>query len=150
MVQVTLDVHGTVLRGEHRAASTTAAINSVAEALDRRVKRYKSQAYRSERARRMIPLGAQQAEQIEAEDLVPSDVDTQPEGDADGGSLPVGVLVRVKRFDMKPMTVEEAAFQMQLLGHTFFMFLDSESEQYNLLYQRDDGDYGLIQPAPRG
>ena len=150
VVQVTLDVHGTVLRGEHRAASTTAAINSVAEALDRRVKRYKSQAYRSERARRVTALGAQQAEQIEVEDLAPPAAETQPEGEADGGSLPGGVLVRVKRFDMKPMTVEEAAFQMQLLGHTFFMFLDSESEQYNLLYQRDDGDYGLIQPAPGG
>ena len=47
---------------------------------------------------------------------------------------------------MNPMTVEEATFQMQLLGHRFFMFLDSDSRKYSLLYQRDDGDLGMIQP----
>ena len=47
---------------------------------------------------------------------------------------------------MKPMTVAKAAFQMQMLGHSFFMFLNSETDGYNLLYERDDGNYGLIQP----
>ena len=60
---------------------------------------------------------------------------------ADGG------LVRVKRFVMTPMTVEEAAFQMQLLGHHFFMFLDSGTGQHNVIYQRDDGNFGLIRPT---
>jgi putative sigma-54 modulation protein len=45
------------------------------------------------------------------------------------------------------MTVDDAAFQMELLGHTFFMFLNSDAGQYNVLYQRDDGNHGLIQPA---
>ena len=47
---------------------------------------------------------------------------------------------------MTPMTVDEAAFQMQLLGHRFYMFLNTESNEYSLLYQRDDGDLGMIQP----
>ena len=47
---------------------------------------------------------------------------------------------------MNPMTVEEAAFQMQLLGHSFFMFMNMESHEYSLLYRRDDGDLGMIQP----
>ena len=47
---------------------------------------------------------------------------------------------------MDPITVAEAAVQMRLLGHTFFMFLNAESGGYNLLYLRDDDDYGLIQP----
>jgi putative sigma-54 modulation protein len=44
------------------------------------------------------------------------------------------------------MTVEKAAFQMQLLGHKFFMFMNTESHQYSLLYRRDDGDLGMVQP----
>ena len=71
----------------------------------------------------------------------------QASGVTEGELLPDGALVRVKRFSMKPLTVEEAAFQMQLLGHGFFMFLNSETDQHNLHYRRDDGDYGLIQPA---
>lgn len=136
VVQVTLDVGGAVLRAEQRAANTTAAINLVAEALDRRVERYKSRTYRSERAKQITPLREQQAEEI-----------SEPAGDTTGHWLADGGLVRVKRFHMNHMTVDEAAFQMQLLGHTFFMFLNGDSGQYNVLYQRDDGNYGLIQPV---
>ena len=135
VVQVTLSVGGSVLRAEQQASSTTAAINLVAKVLDRRIERYKSRAYRSERARQNTPLRTQQAE----EGIQPA-----PAGDSE--TLPDGNLVRIKQFDMKPMTVAEAAFQMQLLGHSFFMFLNSESDGYNLLYERDDGNYGLIQP----
>lgn len=135
VVQVTLDVGGAILRAEQRAANTTAAINLVAEALDRRVERYKSRAYRSERARQNTPLREQQAEEL-----------SEPPVDTAGPWLADGGLVRVKRFEMNPMTVAEAAFQMELLGHTFFMFLNSDSGQYNVLYQRDDGNHGLIQP----
>ena len=49
---------------------------------------------------------------------------------------------------MNPMTVEEAAFQKQLLRHSFFMFMNTESHEYSLLYRRDDGDLGMIQPEP--
>jgi len=135
VVQVTLSVAGSVLRAEQRAFSTTRAINSVAEALDRRIERYKSRTNRSERARQNTPLRIQQAEE-----------GIQPIPVGESQTLPDGDLVRIKRFDMKPMTVAEAAFQMQMLGHSFFMFLNNESGGYNLLYERDDGNYGLIQP----
>jgi putative sigma-54 modulation protein len=45
------------------------------------------------------------------------------------------------------MTVDEAAFQMELLGHSFFLFLNADANQFNVLYRRDDGDYGLIDPV---
>ena len=135
VAQVTLDVNGSILRAEQRASNTTTAINSVAEVLARRIERYKSRAYRSERARQSPSLGEQQAE--EAGRLA---IEEQPE------ALAGGDLVRIKRFDMKPMTVEDAAFQMQLLGHQFFMFLNSESDRHNVLYQRSDSNFGLIQP----
>ena len=126
-----------MLRAEQRAANAVEAINLVAGVLDRRIERYKSQTYRSERAKQVVPLGTQQAED-------------DPRVPAYGGSevLNDGNLVRVKRFQMNPMTVEEAAFQMQLLGHSFFMFMNTESHEYSLLYRRDDGDLGMIQPEP--
>ena len=57
-----------------------------------------------------------------------------------------GRVVRVKRFPVKPMTVDDAAFQMELLGHSFFLFLNSDTDDHNVLYRRRDGDYGLMQP----
>ena len=55
-------------------------------------------------------------------------------------------VVKVKRFAVKPMSVEEAIDQMKLLGHDFFLFFNAENEELNLLYRRKDGNYGLIEP----
>ena len=55
-------------------------------------------------------------------------------------------MVRVKEFEMEPMSVDEAAVQIQFLGHSFYMFLDSETDKHSVLYLRGDGNYGLIQP----
>jgi len=57
-----------------------------------------------------------------------------------------GTIVRTKRFAMRPMTAEEAGLQMEMLGHDFFFFLDAESGKYCVLYHRNDGDLGLIEP----
>ena len=50
-----------------------------------------------------------------------------------------------RRFSMKPMSVEEAALQMELLGHSFFVFTNDETEDMNVIYKRKDGNYGLIE-----
>ena len=55
-------------------------------------------------------------------------------------------MVKTKRFLVKPMPVDEAINQMELLGHDFFLFVDADTERLNLLYRRDDGNYGLIEP----
>jgi putative sigma-54 modulation protein len=60
-----------------------------------------------------------------------------------------GKVVRVKRFEMFPMTPEEAIEQMELLGHQFFVFLNAEEGSINVVYRRRDGDYGLIIPELR-
>ena len=137
VAQVTLDVNGSILRAEQRAPNTRAAINSAIEVLTRRIERYKSQTYRSGRSRQSLPQRTLEAEEA-AQDVSPEE---EVEQLADGG------LVRVKRFLMTPMTMEEAAFQMQLLGHHFFMFLNSDTDHHNVLYQREDGNFGLIQPT---
>ena len=136
VAQVTLDVGGSILRAEQRASNTRTAINSVTEVLARRIERYKSRTYRSERAKQNTPIRTLQADEA-----------AQEAGPVEGEVLSDGDLVRIKRFDMEPMTVQEAAFQMQLLGHRFYMFLNSESSHHNVLYERDDGNFGLIQPA---
>ena len=135
VAQATLNVDGSLLRAEQRVANSVEAINLVAGVLDRRIERYKSRTYRSKRAKQVAPLVDQQAED---DSLIPDSGGTEVGGD--------GRLVKVKIFDMNPMTVDEAAFQMQLLGHRFFMFLNTESNEYSLLYQRDDSDLGMIQP----
>ncbi len=56
-------------------------------------------------------------------------------------------IVRVKRHVLRPMAPEDAAVQMEALGHTFFMFRNAETEDVNAIYLRDDGDYGLLEPA---
>ena len=55
-------------------------------------------------------------------------------------------IVKVKKFAMKPMDPEEACVQMELLGHSFYVFLNSETEQVNVVYKRKGNTYGLIEP----
>ena len=56
-------------------------------------------------------------------------------------------VVKVKKFEMHPMSVDEAILQMNLLQHNFYMFLNSETGQYNVVYKRAENDYGIIEPA---
>ena len=134
VAQVTMTVGGSILRSEQRGSNIKAAINSAAEVLSRRIERYKGRTYCSERARHTTSLASQQAEEVARIDFP-----------AEGEVLADGNLVRIKKFEMEPMTVDAAAFQMELLGHQFYMFLNSKTTRHNVLYQRDDGNFGLIQ-----
>ena len=55
-------------------------------------------------------------------------------------------VVRSKRFPIKPMSIEEAIMQMNLLNHSFFVYIDAEDDSMGIVYKRHDGNYGLIQP----
>ena len=57
-----------------------------------------------------------------------------------------GEIVRVKRFNIKPMSAEEAILQMELVEHNFFVFKDCDTENINVIYKRKDGNYGLLEP----
>ena len=72
--------------------------------------------------------------------------DIEPEGDDEADEYLLGKIVRMKRFEAKPMSQEEALAQMDLIGHDFFLFLDASSGDYALLYKRKDGDYGMLAP----
>ena len=81
-----------------------------------------------------------------------ADVTTEESGAGEAGDeaeeliVTSGRVVRVKRFYMKPLTVEEAAAQMELLGHDFFFFFNAVTDRYGVLYRRRDGDYTIIEP----
>lgn len=135
VAQVTMNVNGSILRSDQRAPDVQAAINSATDIISCRIERYKGRTYRSERARKTSSLANQQTEEIARRDFP-----------GEGKVLADGNLVRIKSFDMMPMTVDAAAFQMELLGHQFYMFLNSKTNRHNVLYQRDDGNFGIIQP----
>ena len=74
------------------------------------------------------------------------DLQRQAKGDGRRQGSPFGKVVRAKRFAMKPMSVEEAVVQMELVDHAFFLFKNDATGDHNVLYRRNDGDYGLIEP----
>ena len=127
VVQVTLNTNGTLLRAEERAESATAAVDAVYEVLRRQIERYKGKLYK--RGKGGSSVRGSTAEEV-----------TGYEGEA------APKVVKVKHFITKMMSVEEAAKQMELLGHDFFLFVNGDDGKINLLYRRKDGDYGLIEP----
>lgn len=140
VAQLTLDIDGSMLRAEERGANARAAVDSAISIMDRRVERFKGRVYRSEQVKKAGRNASPRTLHAES-----SLEEASPEEEAIEAA---GKVVRVKRFPIKPMTVDEAAFQMDLLGHSFFMFLNGETQQHNVLYVRRDGDYGLIEPEP--
>jgi putative sigma-54 modulation protein len=127
--QATLNSKGVLLRGEERGENVNVAVDAVAEVLERQIERYKGKLYEKGRG---VSLARQAA--------VPERTVASEESE----DLPS--VVRVKRFAVKPMSVAEAVEQMELLGHSFFLFVDTENGALSLLYRRNDGNYGLIEP----
>lgn len=134
VTQVTLNGEGILLRSEERGPDVLTAVDSAMKSLDSRVRHLKGKLYRSEAAHR-----ATRRSQALEDTRPPAEPPTEPE------DLPEGV-VRVKRFVMMAMPVQEAISQMELLGHTFFFFEDSASGNHAVVYKRRDGKYALIEP----
>ncbi|MEX2534892.1 MAG: ribosome-associated translation inhibitor RaiA [Trueperaceae bacterium] len=121
-VEVQARVPNGLIRAEERGRDTYAAVDKVVDKLERQLKRFKG---------RFI------AKRAEEPPVVPL---PEPEPDAP-------TIVRVKRHVLRPMAPEDAAIQMEALGHTFFMFRNLETDDINVIYLRHDGNYGLLEPA---
>lgn len=128
-VQVTLKNKGTILRSEERSTNVHTAIDAVTEVLTRRIERYKGKYDKKSRGTAAIRQLAFTPEESVTEEKVPAPA-----------------VVRMKRFPVKSMTVAEAIEQMELLSHDFFLFMNTESGELNLVYRRKDGNYGFIEP----
>lgn len=133
ITQVTLQTpQGTILRAEERDPDLLKAIDCLHDSLQRQMTRYKDRHYRRGKIRR------QGGEVIE--------VGGNGRANTDNSSSAAPQLIRTKTFAYKPMYSDEAIEQMELLGHSFFVFTDAETNQVNVVYRREDGNYGLIAP----
>lgn len=125
VIEVTAMLNGIILRGEEATGDMYASIDLVADKLEKQVVKYRS------RLRRRKDAGAPAAPTAEA----------AAEEEAHGGRV-----VKTKRFPVKPVTVDEAIMQMELVSHDFYVFVNSETGKVNVVYRRRDGDYGLLEP----
>lgn len=122
-IEVTIPINGMILRGEESTGDMYTSTDFVVEKLEKQIAKYKGKLQK--RGARFVN-GQKMAAAVIPDDDYPR-------------------LVRTKRFAIKPMPVEEAVLQMNLLGHNFFVFSNAETEQVNVVYKRKDGNYGLIE-----
>jgi putative sigma-54 modulation protein len=138
--ELTVWTRGPVLRAHESAEDMYAAIDLAVDKLDRQVRRYR------ERRRHWRPH--HQARDVEV--LLPlSAADEAASAEANGAEpeLPIPTIVKTKRFNMKPMDPDEAALQLELVGHEFYVFLNAESDAVAVIYRRRDGNLGVIEPV---
>lgn len=135
-VEVTIPMPRLLLRAEEKSGDMYASVDLVVEKLERQIRKYKTKINRKLRQDGSVK---QLVQQVSGESQ--PKVATEMETEADGIDI-----VRVKRFNLKPMDAEEAVLQMDLLGHNFFVFSDAETNKVSVVYKRKDGRYGLIQP----
>ena len=126
-VQVTLTVPHAVIRAEVFSTTVEEGVDLAVEKLRKQLERYKSKQNRRDKSGKWIP--ASTLEEISSTSEVGAEV--------------VGVAKR-KTFELQPMHEEEAIEQLELLGHNFFAFMNTDSKRFNVVYRRDDGSYGLL------
>jgi len=124
LVRVTVAGGGAQLRAEEHAAKPEAAVDQAARVLAGQARRHKQRLYERGRAK----------------------VDPAEIAQRAGAKSSPDKVMRVKRFGIKPMTVDEAVEEMEALGHEFFVFHHAEAGQFAVLYRRRAGDYGVIIP----
>lgn len=125
VAEVTVYTKGHVIRAKEAASDMYAAIDLVSEKLESQMRKFKTKIV--DRHTKGAPVYAV-APAPEVEDDEPA-------------------VVKTKTLSSKPMSTEEAILQMELLGHDFFVFRSEDAEGTNVLYRRNDGDYGLITSA---
>lgn len=128
IAEVTCFVEGIVLRGVDSNIDMYAAIDLVVDKLVRQIHKHKTRL--AKRFKQANIFRGDLPEFKETETIQEEAMD----------------IVRRKKFDVRPMMVEEAILQMNLIGHDFFMFFNEETENINVVYRRKNGAYGLIEP----
>ena len=124
-IEVTIPVKGSIIRAEQDSSDMYVSVDLVEEIIERQIKKYKTKIVDKKQSALAFSEAFLQ-EEAEQEETVN--------------------IVKTKRFAMKPMDAEEACVQMELLGHNFFMFLNADTNEVNVVYKRNGNSYGLIEP----
>lgn len=127
-IEVTIPMKGNIIRSEQESTDMYVSIDLVEEIIERQLRKYKTKLTASYKGAVSISDFAESY--IEEDFEEPEEIRIE----------------RTKRFAVKPMDPEEACMQMELLGHTFFVFRNADSEEINVVYKRKNGTYGLIEP----
>jgi putative sigma-54 modulation protein len=136
--QMTLNISGYTLRGQDRGVNLFAAVDAVTDIVDRQIRRFKGKVYHSSQAKKS---------RSGFRDIPPEAIIDMPDTLGEEEALEeIGRVVRTKRHSMPPMSVEDAILQMEMLGHSFFLFFNMDTGDYSVAYRRHDGDYGMIEP----
>ena len=122
--EVTIPAKGNYIRSEQVSNDMYVSIDLVEEVIERQLRKYKNKIVQREQG-----AGSFRQEFIDKE---AEDEEVR--------------IIRTKQFDMKPMYPEDACVQMELLGHSFYVFVNAETEQINVVYKRKGNTYGLIEP----
>ncbi len=124
-IEVTIPVKGSIIRSEQVSNDMYVSIDLVEEIIERQIKKYKNKLIDQKQS-----AGFFKQEFIEKDYMDDEEVK----------------IIRTKKFDIKPMYPEDACVQMELLGHSFFVFNNAETGQVNVVYKRKGNTYGLIEP----
>ena len=124
-IEVTIPVKGNIIRSEQVRSDMYVSIDLVEEVIERQLKRYKNKIV---------------DKQQNASEFAPEYIEKEYEDEEEIK------IIRSKRFGIKPMVPEEACVQMELLGHNFFVFLNAETNEVNVVYKRKGNTFGLIEP----
>ena len=129
IVEATLQASRALIRAEEETDDMYASIDKVVDKLERQIQKYKEKYFQKPH-----PNSDRKGLVNEGVNIEESEPDR------------IAKIVKTKRFAIKPMSVEEAAMQMDLLGHNFFVFANDNTNKVNVLYKRKDGNFGLIEP----
>ena len=124
-IEVTIPVKGSIIRSEQTSTDMYVSIDLVEEVIERQLKKYKNKIIDQKQSNAAFSDAYLQEEADEPDEIQ---------------------IIRTKRFAMKPMDPEEACIQMELLGHNFYVFRSSETDEVNVVSKRKGGTYGLIEP----
>ena len=124
-IEVTIPMKGSIIRAEETSTDMYVSIDLVEEVIERQLRKYKNKLIHKEQNVAQLSKAFVDEDAYDEEDIA---------------------IIRSKKFAMKPMDPEEACVQMELLGHTFFVFRNSDTEEVNVVYKRKDNTYGLIEP----
>lgn len=124
-IEVTIPVKGNIIRAEESSSDMYVSIDLVEEVIERQLRKYKNKLIDKEQNAAHLSQSFIEADDFEDEDIQ---------------------IIRSKKFAMKPMDPEEACVQMELIGHNFFVFRNSETDEVNVVYKRKGNTYGLIEP----